>query len=298
MQSIEIGGVAVEPLVHFANRPLAPAAFFPGHDPAVWRAHRSWLAPDHWDPDADRVGITVQSWLLRDAGTTVLVDTGLEPGVPAGLDPAGVDLVVCTHLHGDHIGGNVLAGGAPAYPNARYLFAAADLAFFDPATLVEEPGRSAAAYRRSIAPILDAGLAEVWDGRRALTPSLTLVAAPGHTPGHGVVELASGGERALFAGDALHSPAQILHPEVSSCFCHDPAEAARTRLRLLGWAADHRALVVPAHFGGGRAVEVRRAGDGYAVHRWAFPAAAGGGRVTGRGDGVVGARRPRGEDPE
>src|SRR6185312_16577912 len=96
---------------------------------------------------------------LRSAGRTVLVDTGLSPapvraGVPAGapllpaltaagVDAADVDVVVCTHLHADHVGGTTGPGGDPAFPRARYLFSRPDLEFFDPATLTEEPGRSA-----------------------------------------------------------------------------------------------------------------------------------------------------------
>ncbi len=70
--------------------------------------------------------------------------------------------------------------------------------------------------------------------------------------------MASRGERAVFVGDLLHSPVQILHPECSSCFCLDPDRAAASRRRVLERAADERELVVPAHFGGAGVVEVRR----------------------------------------
>ncbi|MER7128414.1 hypothetical protein [Streptosporangium saharense] len=54
---------------------------------------------------------------------------------------------------------------------------------------------------------------------------------------------------------------------MSSCLCHDPAEAARARASILAWAADHRALVIPAHFGGAGAVEIERNGSRFAVRR-------------------------------
>ncbi|MDN3360171.1 hypothetical protein [Actinomadura sp. DC4] len=69
--------------------------------------------------------------------------------------------------------------------------------------------------------------------------------------------------------DLLHTLVQPLAPEPSSCFCHDPAEAARTRHRLFGWAADHTALVASAHFRGAHAVEITRNGSHFAVRRWA-----------------------------
>ncbi|MGY4992794.1 MBL fold metallo-hydrolase [Streptomyces sp. 900105245] len=91
----------------------------------------------------------------------------------------------------------------------------------------------------------------------------------GHTPGSSVLRVASRGERAVFVGDLLHSPVQILRPECSSCFCLDPRQAAATRRRELERAAEERALVVPAHFAGAGAVEVRKARDGFTLHRWA-----------------------------
>jgi glyoxylase-like metal-dependent hydrolase (beta-lactamase superfamily II) len=274
---------------HLDNWPLSPAEFFPGSDPELWEANRSWLTPAHWDAEADRVRVSVQTWLLRSAGRTILIDTGLgvgaaRPGVPAGapfldalavagVTPADVDLVVCTHLHADHVGWNtrLAEDGAwiPAFPNARYLFSRPDLDFFHPRGRTEEPGRSAAVHAESIEPILRAGQAQIWDDSHIIDENLRLTLAPGHTPGHGVLTLESGGDRAVFAGDLLHSPIQILAPEVSSCFCHDPAAATRSRRALLGWAAGHNALVVPAHFGGAGAVEIDQDGSRFAVRRWA-----------------------------
>ncbi|WP_031523049.1 MBL fold metallo-hydrolase [Streptomyces sp. NRRL F-5123] len=290
MDTIEWGGVQVTRIGLFENAPLTPAHFFPGTDPAQWQADRSWLAPEHWDPHADRVRIAVQAWLLRSAGRTVLVDTGLatdsaRTGVPAGGPPlldalaaAGVaaedvDTVVCTHLHADHVGGNTVLAPCgervPAFPRARYLFSRADLEFFDPRTLTEQPGRSAVVYAESVEPVLRAGQADVWEGGHVVDENLRLEPAPGHTPGHALLSLASGGERALFVGDVLHSPAQVRTPEVSSCFCHDPAAAARTRARVLHRAADEKALLVPAHFCGTGAVEVTRRGAHVFLGRWA-----------------------------
>jgi len=289
MSTIELGAVSVTRVLHFDHLALAPAEFFPGGEPELWAANRSWLSPAHWDATADRVRVAVQSWLLRSNGRTILIDTGLapstaRPGVPGGaslpaalasvgVTPAEVDLVICTHLHADHVGGNTYrnADGVwmPAFANARYLFSRRDVDFFDPSALTEEPGRSAAVYVESIEPILREGKALIWDDAYVIDENLRLRLAPGHTPGHGVVVLTSGDERAVFAGDVLHSPLQVLTPGLSSCFCHDSAEAARTRRKVLQWAADHAALVIPAHFGGSGAIEVARDGSRFAVRRWA-----------------------------
>ena len=75
--------------------------------------------------------------------------------------------------------------------------------------------------------------------------------------------------RALFFGDLLHSPYQVTDPLCNSMFCLDQDQARATRLRVLGRAADERELVVPAHFGGHGAAEVRHAGNGFAIAGWA-----------------------------
>jgi glyoxylase-like metal-dependent hydrolase (beta-lactamase superfamily II) len=93
--------------------------------------------------------------------------------------------------------------------------------------------------------------------------------APGHTPGSSAVVLTSGGDKALFAGDLMHTPLQLMYPEFGSCFCVDLAAARSTRRDLLGWASDNTALALPAHFSGHGALEVARDGGAFAIKGWA-----------------------------
>lgn len=279
MDTLEVGAVSLTRIPHVEHWTLASADFFPGTDPDTWTAHQFRLAPAHWNPDTDQVRIAVQTWLLRSAGRTILVDTGLSasvirPGAPAGADlparlaatgvtVADVDLVICTHLHADHVGWNTRQGAdgggwTPTFPNARYLFSRPDLDFFHPDVLVEQPGRSAAVFAESIEPVLQAGQAIIWEESHTIDENLRLDLAPGHTPGSGVVTVESAGERAVLVGDLVHSPAQFWEPHVPSCFCHDPRQAVRTCQRILGHAAEVNALVIPAHFGGERAMHIRR----------------------------------------
>jgi len=81
--------------------------------------------------------------------------------------------------------------------------------------------------------------------------------------------LESGSDRALFAGDILHTPLQLTLTDHSSCFCEDPRTARATRQRLISWAADTGALVLPAHFGGHSALEIERRGGAFGVTGWA-----------------------------
>ena len=77
---------------------------------------------------------------------------------------------------------------------------------------------------------------------------LKLEPLPGHTPGHRGINAASNGDRALFTGDCLHHPSQIIFPEWNSGFCVDPAQSAATRRAVLERLADTDELMIPAHF--------------------------------------------------
>jgi glyoxylase-like metal-dependent hydrolase (beta-lactamase superfamily II) len=110
---------------------------------------------------------------------------------------------------------------------------------------------------------------QLWEDSHVIDAALRLEAAPGHTPGSSVLKLVSGSEQALFAGDLVHTPLQVAEADHNSCFCEDPAGARATRRSLFGWASDHAALVLPAHFSGHSALEVEHRGDGFAIRRWA-----------------------------
>ncbi|MCX4747824.1 MBL fold metallo-hydrolase [Kitasatospora sp. NBC_01287] len=302
MAHLTLGKVEINRVLE-RRGPFVPVAMLlPGIAAEFWQQNRDWLAPDFWEPESGAMVGSVQTWVLRSEGRTILVDTGVgngrhRPTMPQfggwdtdfldqlaaiGVRPEDVDVVVNTHLHPDHVGWNTEwreGSWQPTFPNARYLLAAADFAAADPGQAGRPAPRDEAErdrregdaqlFAETIAPVHRAGQLELWEGSHRIDGSLTLEAAPGHTPGSSVLRLASGTDRAVFVGDLLHSPAQILEPSCNSCFCEDPALAAATRLRVLGRAAEQRELVVPAHFGGTGVSEVRRAGDGFAITRWA-----------------------------
>jgi glyoxylase-like metal-dependent hydrolase (beta-lactamase superfamily II) len=146
----------------------------------------------------------------------------------------------------------------------------ADFEFWDPA---DNPavagGVNENVFEDSVAPVHANGQVVLWEDGHTIDADLRLEAAPGHTPGSSVLKLSSGSDRALFAGDLVHTPLQVLEPEHNSCFCEDAVEARKTRRGLLGWAADHNALVLPAHFSGHSALQVEHRGSGFAVSAWA-----------------------------
>ncbi|MBP2401430.1 Metallo-beta-lactamase superfamily protein [Streptomyces netropsis] len=269
--------------------PAATAEVVAGHD---------WLRPDFAGPDGV-LRIDSHSFALVVDGLRVLVDTGIGNGKtrenPAwndldtdylarlagvGFAPEGVDLVVLTHLHTDHVGWNtreVDGVWVPTFPNARYLTAKAEYDFWA-AYDMDEARRGM--FSDSVIPIAEAGLLEtidVPDEGVDVADGLRLLPAPGHTPGQLAVQVSSAGAAALITGDSIHHPVQLAHPGIGSCVDIDPAQAEATRRALLARLADTGALVLGTHFPAPTAGRVVTDGDGYrleAVAAGVRPAAA------------------------
>ncbi len=289
MTGLELGAVGVTRLIEWTGPVLTVDAFFPDVEHHTWAENQNWLAPDFWRP-ADRAHpVALQSWLLRSEGQNILIDTGggngksrpsnpafdqlatgyLEQLAAAALAPEDIDLVVNTHLHVDHVGWNTVQQDGqwvPTFPNATYLLPERDLAYY--AAPGTDPTRRLH-IDDSVVPVLQAGQTVAFDDNYRIDKHLTLESAPGHTPGTSLVKLRSGSDQAAFIGDVLHNPIQIINPDSNSCFCLDPTAARSSRRRLLSWAADNHALVVPAHFGGPGAAEVARQGNTFQIKRWA-----------------------------
>ncbi|MGV0684691.1 MBL fold metallo-hydrolase [Mycolicibacterium thermoresistibile] len=295
IKTIEIGAVTVTRVMEWEGLFAPGTELIPDSDDRFWESERALLAPDHWEPADRMVRACLQTFVLQSEGRTILVDTGAgnhkeRPYLPvfghletdfldwlaaAGFRPEDIDLVINTHVHVDHVGWNTYLHDrewVPTFPNARYVFSRRDFDFWNPLNGHERRGAlvNQNMFEDSVLPVQQAGLADMWEGdTHRIDANLTLELAPGHTPGLSVLKLESEGERAVFVGDLLHSPVQILRPDWNSCFCEDPGRARASRRRVLSWAADNNALLVPAHLGGDHAAEVVRAGDDFAVKGWA-----------------------------
>ena len=248
-----------------------------------------WLEPDHYHRASNTLLLVCQSIILRAPGRVILIDTCVgcgkqRPARPAwherddagrylaglaalGLAPEQVDTVFCTHLHVDHVGWNTRREDGrwvPTFPRARYLFGRRELAYWN--ERVAALGAAAVnhgAHQDSVVPILEAGLADLVDDGHEVAPGVVLTPLPGHTPGQMGLALERPTGRALFCGDAIHSPVQIVRPDWSTAFCVDQAAAARTRMGILEAAAAQGQIVVPAHFRGSGRVRIERDGTGF-----------------------------------
>lgn len=259
--------------------PLPTAMLGHNADPAVRAA---WLNDMFLPPDA--FDWALNAVVVRSGDRTILIDAGIgmDPGLNlpragqlihrlerAGIDLASVSDVVLTHMHMDHIGGLLVDGVKDRLrPDLRIHVAAAEAEFWEspdfsrvsmppgfPDALRQTAKRFLNEYRSQLRP---------FETEYEVVPGVLVHRTGGHTPGHSVVRLASGGDRLTFAGDAVFEVG-FEHPDWYNGFEHDPEEAARVRVRLLRELAANRESLVATHLPFPSVCHVAVAGDAF---RW------------------------------
>lgn len=288
VQTFKVGAYHVTRIEEMLTPGFTPAFLLPDFDPAVLQEHPVLAVKRFWHHASGKLMSSMHSWMVRDEHHTILIDTGcgndksralplfqrfhqlhlpyLDHLRAAGVEPEDVDLVVCTHLHVDHVGWNTrLENGqwVPTFPNAKYIFSAREFAhWLSPAGAVAMP-ENLAVIADSVLPVVEAGLAEFIDDGAVIVEGLVFHDAFGHTAGHGMLKLESGHDAAIFPGDSLHQPMQVFRPDWNSCFCELAQEARTTRRSILDYCHERNALLLPAHFGAPHGGYVTRRADRY-----------------------------------
>ena len=289
MSSWDLGGVTVDRVLENEAPLLAPDILFPDFDSEVFDAHRDWLEPNLLQPGTDLLILAFNSYVIRTKHHVILVDTCtgndkerphkpryhmknwpfLERLAAAGLSPADIDFVMCTHLHVDHVGWNTqLVNGrwVPTFPNARYLFTKDEFEHWQNdekrALYTTDPY-----FEDSLLPVIEAEQADFVDMDYAFDDTAWLDPTPGHTPGHVCVHVKGGRGEAVMSGDLMHHAFQCTMPAWNSCFCVDPTASRAMRRAFLERYADTGTLIMPAHFPTPSVGRIRRHGDAF---RFAF----------------------------
>jgi len=263
------------PIPYDANKP-----FIRNASPETLRKVE-WLKPHFITPDGLMI-LSIHALLVEAPGLKLIVDTcigndkprGLTMQIPlqtaflkhladVGAPREAIDLVVCTHLHVDHVGWNTMKDGdnwVPTFPNARYLIGAHE---FEHWQSFEKDAEFTQVFADSVQPIFDAKLAEMVETNHRISPEIRLMPTPGHTPGHVSVVIESEGQTAIITGDMIHHPIQMAHPDWATPYDSNRREAEATRRDLLKEWAETSALIIGTHFAAPTAGRVERDGDAF-----------------------------------
>jgi glyoxylase-like metal-dependent hydrolase (beta-lactamase superfamily II) len=163
----------------------------------------------------------------------------------AGVRPEQIDALVLSHAHPDHCWGTMRDDGMPTFPNATIYMAEAELLFWERCS---DPEMAAVVegVAKHLAPLRDR-IRFFRDGEEFL-PGLRAIVAPGHTPGHTMFLISSGGEQLCVLCDVtFHDPLSYAFPESESAYDYDKVLGARTRTEKLAWLADTRMRLISYH---------------------------------------------------
>jgi len=202
------------------------------------------LSPDQ----TNRIKLGLNCLLVRGNGKTILIDTGcgfkysskefeiygiehertvFDDLARLEVAPADIDLVLNTHLHFDHCGGNTVCtaeGLVPAFPNATYVVQRQE---FEDASHPSERNRASYLEQNWI-PLVDRGQLELLEGNHTICEGIECIPTPGHTLGHQSVKIQSGGETLFFLGDLCPTSAHVPLPWIMSYDLY-PATTLETR---------------------------------------------------------------------
>ncbi len=227
-----------------------------------------WLLPNFITPEG-RMKISFQCFVLSSGKDRVMIDTCngndrarefdvftnlhttfLEDLAVAGFARESITKVLCTHLHFDHVGWNTMqvdGKWVPTFPQARYLFGAAEYEHWK--MLERTHGYHDLTHMTdSIAPVVDAGLVDLIGPTAQVTEEVSLIPTPGHTPGHVSVVIRSQGEEAIITGDMMHHPIQLAECDRVANFDMDHEQGVKTRKAFIERVADKNILVIGTHF--------------------------------------------------
>jgi len=277
MKTIALGDFTIRRFVESGETMPVPSAAFGGLGGERLKALRRHMDPRCGDPHSDTLYFSMHSFVLEVGGRRILIDTcngndKHRTGVMTpmhmlktdylgnlarlGLKPEDIDVVVCTHLHSDHVGWNTkLENGAwvPTFPNARYLMSDLDVQFYG--SLPSDHPQyelTRQSFDDSVLPVLASGQAELVKGgyvvEHEIGRDVWLEGCAGHTPGTLAIHAESGGGHAIFSGDVFHHPVQIQDPTLNLGVDSDAETALAVRRRFIDTYANTDTILLAAHF--------------------------------------------------
>ena len=288
-----VGNVTITRVLEFEIGGFPPGFMFAGLTEERVKSV-AWLHPHYADPDGT-IRYAVQAFIIKSQGRRIIVDTCvgndkdrnneswnhlklpfLERLTAAGYPPESIDVVLCTHLHLDHVGWNTRWDGSkwvPTFPNARYSVWAGRMGALEPGSSQQwrhaangcRTCRTRQVMVNSVLPYRHAGLHELVETDHRLTDEVQLRPTPGHSPGHVSVAIRSQGKQAAITGDVIHNPIQFTDPGICANFDFDQKVGLATRQAFINNHADRDVLILGTHFPTPAVGHIVRDGE-----RWRF----------------------------
>lgn len=243
-RSFKLGDMSVTTLLDGSAMREGPKAMFGA---AASDEEFAQVSEDNFiSPDALQFYFTPS--LIDTGSELVLFDTGLGQGgilkalAQAGVSPDAIDVVVITHMHGDHIGG-MLTDGAPTFPNARYVTGATEHNHWMGVDAGDRTGDLAKTVFGQVAE-----KTSFIDDGASVAPGITAMSANGHTPGHMTYMLESGGRQLVLTADlTAHYVWSFARPDWAFSFDVNPEDASASRRRVLGMLAADKIPMIGYH---------------------------------------------------
>jgi glyoxylase-like metal-dependent hydrolase (beta-lactamase superfamily II) len=281
--TITLGDVTIQRIVE-EERPLFdPLEFFPTLTKEVLEENLHWLQPKAIDPVTGKMILPIQSYLVRTKHHTILVDTCVGNHKPrparafwnmkddptylrnlaaAGVSPDEIDYVMCTHLHVDHVGWNTrLENGrwVPTFPKAKYVFSRGEFDYWTAENAKAEIGPIA----DSVLPIVAARQEKLVPNDFALDDIIRLEPTLGHSIDHVAVHVTTKAGDIIMTGDMVHSPIQMLYPDISMRIDYDAKQSAETRWKFFECYCETSTLMAFGHFPSPSFGRIKRWGKGF-----------------------------------
>lgn len=212
------------------------------------------------NPESEDDEVDILNCMFIDSGDhKILVDTGCGTNFQStagklvknleaeGISCSDIDKIIFTHGHIDHVGGSFDSQGSPVFPNARYILSESEWEYW--VGKPESTELQTMLYqfsRERLVPVRDRF--DLVKGDVEVLPGIKLVAAPGHTPGHIMVDISSDGERLLCIGDIIHRQLEFENPELLIAIDIVPEQAIEKRAQVFSDVAKSGVLVYACHF--------------------------------------------------
>lgn len=240
-----------------------------------------WLFPNFLSKSYG-LKIIIQMIIIKSKGKTIIIDTCignhkklsyrpwanrnsnfLEKLIAIGVEKEKVDIVVCTHIHLDHVGWNTIKKDGiwrPTFCNAEYIFSEQEFKHIKQ----HESSLHGDIIKESINPVVEAGQATFISPPHAIDNNISIIGTPGHTPGHISVIIDCGSLNLLVTGDMIHHPCQIAYPDWCSYYDFDKNLAIKTRRRFLEKNVEQNTLIIGSHFSSTSIGRIIKDSDKYA----------------------------------